>query len=72
MIGLKAATMLGTIYFAERLWTSNKAGAIVMMIASNGAPSTVSIHAVLLKSSIPNAVSTSSTVWHAAERPAEI
>jgi hypothetical protein len=44
MIGLKAATMVGTIYFAERLWKSNKAGAIVMMIAINGATAAVSMH----------------------------
>jgi hypothetical protein len=44
MIGLKAATMAGTIFFAERLWKTNKVGAIVMMAAINGATAAVSMH----------------------------
>ncbi len=44
MIGLKAATMAGTIFFAERMWKTNKVGAIVMMAAINGATAAVSMH----------------------------
>jgi hypothetical protein len=44
MIGLKAATMAGTIFFAERLWKTNKVGAIVMMAVINGATAAVSMH----------------------------
>jgi hypothetical protein len=44
MIGLKAATMASTIFFAERLWKTNKAGAVVMMVAINGASAAVSFH----------------------------
>jgi hypothetical protein len=44
MIGLKAATTAGTIFFAERMWKTNKVGAIVMMAAINGATAAVSMH----------------------------
>ena len=44
MIGLKAATMAGTIFFSERLWKTNKVGAIVMMAAINGATAAASMH----------------------------
>ena len=44
MLGLKAATTVGTIVFAERLWKKNKVGAIVMLAAINGATAAVSIH----------------------------
>jgi hypothetical protein len=44
MLGLKAATTAGTIFFAERLWKKNKVGAIVMMVAMNGATAAVSMH----------------------------
>jgi hypothetical protein len=44
MIGLKAATMAGTIFFSERMWKTNKVGAIVMMVAINGATAAVSMH----------------------------
>jgi hypothetical protein len=44
MIGLKAATMASTIFFAERLWKTNRVGAVVMMVAINGASAAVSIH----------------------------
>jgi hypothetical protein len=44
MLGLKAATTAGTIFFAERLWKRNKVGAIVMMVAMNGATAAVSMH----------------------------
>jgi hypothetical protein len=44
MIGLKTATTASSIFFAERLWKKNKAGAIIMMAAVNGAAAAVSIH----------------------------
>lgn len=44
MLGLKAATTAGTIFFAERMWRKNKVGAIVMMVAINGATAAVSMH----------------------------
>ena len=44
MLGLKAATTAGTIFFAERMWKTNKVGAIVMMVAINGATAVVSMH----------------------------
>jgi hypothetical protein len=44
MIGLKAATMASTIFFAERLWKTNRVGAVVMMVAINSASAAVSIH----------------------------
>ena len=43
MLGLKAATTAGTIFFAERMWKKNKVGAIVMLIAVNGATAAVSM-----------------------------
>ncbi len=44
MLGLKAATTASTIFFAERMWKKNKAGAIAMMVAINGATAAVSMH----------------------------
>jgi hypothetical protein len=44
MIGLKTATTASSIFFAERLWKKNKAGAVIMMAAVNGAAAAVSIH----------------------------
>jgi hypothetical protein len=44
MIGLKAATTASTIFFAERLWRTNRAGAVVMMMAIDAASAAVSIH----------------------------
>ena len=44
MVGLKAVTTAGTIFFAERMWKSNKAGAIVLMVAINSATAAVSMH----------------------------
>ena len=43
MIGLKTATTASTIFFAERLWKTNKVGAVVMMAAINGASAMVSM-----------------------------
>jgi hypothetical protein len=44
MIGLKAASTASTIFFAERLWKTNKVGAVVVMAAINSALAVVSIH----------------------------
>lgn len=44
MLGLKAATTASTIFFAERMWKKNKLGAVVMMVAINGATAAVSMH----------------------------
>jgi hypothetical protein len=44
MLAMKAATTAGTIVFAERLWKKNKVGAIVMLVAVNGATAAVSMH----------------------------
>jgi hypothetical protein len=44
MMGLKAATTASTIFFAERMWKKNKVGAIVMMVAINGATAAVSMN----------------------------
>jgi hypothetical protein len=43
MIGLKAATTAGTIFFAERLWRKNKVSAIIVMAAINGATAAVAM-----------------------------
>jgi len=44
MLGLKAATTASTILFAERAWKKNKAAAVVMMVAVNGAMASVAVH----------------------------
>lgn len=44
MLGLKVATTASTIFFAERMWKKNKVGAIVMMVAVNGATAAISMH----------------------------
>jgi hypothetical protein len=44
LVGLKAATTVGTIFFAERMWKKNKVGAIVMLTVVNGATAVVSMH----------------------------
>ncbi len=44
MIGLKAATTASTIFFAERLWKTNRVGALVMMAAINAASAAASMH----------------------------
>ena len=44
MLGLKAATMAGTILCAEKMWKKNRVGAIVMMAAINGATAAVAMH----------------------------
>jgi hypothetical protein len=44
MMGLKAVTTAGTILFAERAWKRNKAAAVVMMVAVNGAMAAVAMN----------------------------
>jgi hypothetical protein len=44
MLGLKAATTASTIFFAERMWKKNKVGAVIMLVAINGATAAVSMH----------------------------
>ncbi len=44
MIAVKAATGASTIFFAERMWKKNKVGAIVMMVALNGASAAIAAH----------------------------
>lgn len=41
MIGVKAAAGAATVFFAERAWKKNRAGAIVVMAALNGATAAV-------------------------------
>lgn len=41
MIGVKAAAGAATVFFAERAWKKNRAGAIVLMAALNGATAAV-------------------------------
>lgn len=43
MLGMKAATTVGTIFFAERMWKKNKVGAVIMLVAINGATAAVSM-----------------------------
>lgn len=43
LLGLKAATTAGTIFFAERMWKKNKVGAVLMLVAINGATAAVSM-----------------------------
>ena len=44
MIGMKAAATVSTIFFAERLWRTNKVAAVVLMASVNGAAAAVSMH----------------------------
>ena len=44
MFGMKAVTTAGTIFFAERMWKKNKLGAVIMLVAINGATAAVSMH----------------------------
>lgn len=44
LLGLKAATTASTIFFAERLRKKSRVGAIVMLVAINGATAAVAMH----------------------------
>lgn len=43
LLGLKAASTVGTIYLAERMWKKNRVGAVVMLVAINSATAAVSM-----------------------------
>lgn len=44
MIAVKAAAGASTIYFAERMWKKNRAGAVIVMAALNGATAAIVAH----------------------------
>jgi hypothetical protein len=44
MLGLKAATTVGTIFFAERIWKKNPVGAVVLVAIINGATAAVAMN----------------------------
>jgi hypothetical protein len=44
MLGLKLATTAGTILCTERMWRKNRVGAVVLMVAINGATAAVAMH----------------------------
>jgi hypothetical protein len=44
MLAVKAAGGAATVYFAERAWKRNRAAAIVLMIAVNGATAAIAAH----------------------------
>ena len=46
MIAVKAAAGVSTIYFAEKLWKKNRAGAILVMAALNGTQAAIVAHNV--------------------------
>lgn len=43
MLGLKMATMAGTILCTERMWKKNRVGAVVLMMAINGTTAAVAM-----------------------------
>ncbi len=44
LLGLKAVTTASTIFFAERMWKKNRAGAVVLMAVINGATAAVAMN----------------------------
>jgi hypothetical protein len=44
MIAVKAAAGVSTIYFTEKLWKKNRAGAVLVMAALNGAQAAIVAH----------------------------
>jgi hypothetical protein len=44
LVGLKAVTTASSIFFAERMWKKSRVGAVVMLVAINGATAAVSMH----------------------------
>ena len=44
MIGLKLMSTASTIYYAERMWKTNRTKAVVVLAAINGAMAMVSVH----------------------------
>jgi hypothetical protein len=43
-IAMKAASSVGTVYIAEKMWKKHRAGAIVLMAAMNGVSAAVVAH----------------------------
>jgi hypothetical protein len=43
MLAVKAASTAATVFFAERAWKKNKKGAVIMMLAVNGAMAAVTV-----------------------------
>jgi hypothetical protein len=44
LITLKAMSTAGTIYFAERIWKTNRVAAVILLAAINGGTATISLH----------------------------
>lgn len=44
MVAVKAAAGASTIYFAERMWKKNRAGAVIVMAALNGVSAAIVAH----------------------------
>lgn len=44
LLGLKAVTTASTIFFNERMWKQHRVGAVVLMVAINGATAVVAMH----------------------------
>ena len=44
LLGLKAVTTASTVFFVERMWKKNRAGAVVLMAVINGATAAVAMH----------------------------
>jgi hypothetical protein len=44
MLGFKAATTAGTIYAAEKMWKTNRVGAVVLMAVLNGVTAAVAAY----------------------------
>jgi hypothetical protein len=44
MIAVKAATGVSTMYITEKMWKKNRAGAVILMAAINGATAAVVAH----------------------------
>jgi hypothetical protein len=57
LVGVKVASTITTIFFAERMWKKNKVGAVVMLVAINGATAAVSMRNMRNASRV-NALST--------------
>jgi hypothetical protein len=43
MLAVKAASTAATVFFAERAWKKNKKGAVILMLAVNGAMAAVTV-----------------------------
>jgi len=43
MLAVKVVSTAATVFFAERAWKKNKKGAVILMLAVNGAMAAVSV-----------------------------